>query len=351
MRTFLLMLIAAGITPPAWAQHADHGGDEPAVPSAEQSEQQHPHTEHGTEPELAQPEPIPADPHGVHDVHAPTEPTEAPAQGHHADHDPAPPLSDPHGGHEMPPGAAPPPADAFAGPRHAADILYDPAVMQAAREHLRAGHGAFRTGWFLADRVERGFRGGSDIYLWDVQASYGGDVNKLWLKSEGEGTARENVEEVELQVLWSRAISPWFDFQAGVRYDFRPQPERAHLVLGLQGLVPYRFELDSALFLSEEGDVTARIEAEYDLRITQRLILQPRVELDAALSDDPEVGVASGVNSTELGVHLRYEVRREFAPYIGISWEQLYGGTADLAGDAGEPSSVTSLVLGFRAWF
>lgn len=349
MRIFLLMLIAAGITPPAWAQHADHGGDEPAVPSAEQSEQQHPHTEHGTEPELAQPEPD--DPHAAHDVHTPTEPTEPHAQERHAGHDPAPPLPDPHAGHQMLPGAAPPPPEAFAGPRHAAEVLYDPAVMQAARDHLRTEHGDIRTWWFMADQVETGFHGGSDEYLWDVQASYGGDVNKVWLKTEGEGTVRENLEQVELQGLWSHAISPWLDFQAGVRYDFRPQPERAHLVVGLQGLVPYKFELDSALFLSEEGDVTARIEAEYDLHITQSLILQPRVELDAALSDVPEIGVASGVNSTEFGVRLRYEVRREFAPYIGVSWEQLYGRTADLAGDAGEPSSVTSLVLGFRAWF
>lgn len=338
MRALLLVLLA-GTTTQLWAQQDGRAGK-----SAEQSERQHPHSEHRTEPE-------PDDPHSAHDMHAPTEPTEPPAPEHHAGHDSAPELSEPHAGHDMAPRAAPPPPEAFAGPRHAADTLFDPATMHAARDDLRTEQGDIRAWWLMAERAESGFRSGSDDYLWDVQAWYGGDFNKVWFKSEGEGTFGENAEEVELQALWSRAIAPWFDFQAGVRYDFRPQPERGHLVVGLQGLVPYRFELDSALFLSEEGDVTARTEAEYDLRITQRLILQPRVELNAALSDDPEIGLASGVNNTELELRLRYEVRREFAPYIGISWEQLYGGTADLARDEGEPTSVTSLVLGVRAWF
>lgn len=272
-------------------------------------------------------------------------------QDGHGGDDPAPPLPDPHSGHGLTPGTAPPPPEAFAGPRHAADPLFGPSAMHAARDDLRSEHGDIRTWWLMVDRAESGFRSGSDDYLWDVQAWYGGDINKVWLKSEGEGTFRGNVEEVELQALWSRAITPWFDFQAGVRYDFRPQPERGHLVVGLQGLLPYKVELDSALFVSEEGDVTARLEAEYDLRITQRLILQPRIELNAALSGDPEISLVSGVINRELGLRLRYEMRREFAPYIGISWDQLYGGTADLARDEGEPTSVTSLVLGVRAGF
>src|SRR3546814_4465027 len=108
-------------------------------------------------------------------------------------------------------------------------------------------------------------------YLWDAQGWYGGDINKFWFKTEGEGNFGESPEQVEVQALWSRAITPWFDFQAGIRYDFRPDPERGHLVVGLQGLVPYQFEIDAAAFLSDEGDLTARFEAEYDQRITQRL--------------------------------------------------------------------------------
>jgi len=119
----------------------------------------------------------------------------------------------------------------------------------------------------------------------------------------------------------------------------------------MQGVIPYEFEWDSALFVSDKGDVTARIEAEYDLKISQRLILQPRLELNASASEVPELGLGSGLNNTELGVRLRYEIRREFAPYVGVSWEKLYGGTADFSELEGEPASVVSIVVGIRAWF
>ncbi|MCJ7592740.1 MAG: copper resistance protein B, partial [Woeseiaceae bacterium] len=158
-------------------------------------------------------------------------------------------------------------------------------------------------------------------------------------------------ENAELQVLFSRRFSPFWDWQLGLRHDFGPDPDRTHLVIGLQGVVAYEFEWDSALFVSDEGDVTARIEAEYDLRVTQRLIMQPRFEINAAATDVPELGLGSGLNSTELGIRLRYEFKREFAPYIGVSWEKLYGDTADFSRLGGEPTSVTSIVLGIRAWF
>lgn len=203
----------------------------------------------------------------------------------------------------------------------------------------------------LVDRLETRFADELDGYVWDMQGWYGGDFNRLWVKSEGEGEQGESPENAELQLLYSRRFAPFWDWQLGVRHDLDPKPERTHLVLGLQGVVPYEFEWDSALFVSDEGDVTARIEAEYDLRITQRLIVQPRLEINAAASAVPELGLGSGLNSTELGVRLRYEVRREFAPYIGVSWEKLYGGTADYSELDGEPTSVTSIVLGIRAWF
>lgn len=206
-------------------------------------------------------------------------------------------------------------------------------------------------GMLLTDRLEAGFADELDSYVWDVQGWYGGDRDRLWMKSEGEGEQGHSPEDAELQLLFGRMFAPFWDWQVGVRHDFRPRPDRSHLVLGVQGVVPYEFELDSALFVSDEGDVTARLEAEYDLRITQRLILQPRFELNAALSEDRAIGLDSGINKTELGLRLRYEIRRELAPYVGISREQLHGGTADLARDEREPTSVTSLVLGFRAWF
>lgn len=203
----------------------------------------------------------------------------------------------------------------------------------------------------LSDRLETRFADELDTYVWDLQGWYGGDFNRLWIKTEGEGEQGESPENTELQALFSRRFAPFWDWQLGVRHDFEPNPTRSHLVIGLQGVVPYEFEWDSALFVSDEGDVTARIEAEYDLRMTQRLIVQPRLELNAAGADIPELGLGSGLNSTELGIRLRYEFRREFAPYIGVSWEKLYGETADFSRLDGEPTSVTSLVIGIRAWF
>lgn len=203
----------------------------------------------------------------------------------------------------------------------------------------------------LVDRLETRFADEVDTYVWDMQGWYGGDYNRLWLKTEGEGEQGESPESTELQALFSHRFSPFWDWQLGVRHDFDPDPQRTYAVLGVQGVIPYEFEWDSALFVSNKGDVSARIEAEYDLKVTQRIILQPRLEINAAASEVPELGLGSGLNSTELGVRLRYEIRREFAPYIGVSWEKLYGGTADFSELKGEATSIVSIVVGFRAWF
>lgn len=268
----------------------------------------------------------------------------APVAAQHPGHPPAP-KSQP------PTPEPPPPQEAYSGPRHAADMLFDPGEMTRARAHLRAEQGAFKTYWIMVDRLDARFREGRDGYLWDAQAWYGGDIHKLWLKTEGEGTFDESTEQAEIQAVWSRAVTPWFDFQLGARHDFRPEPERTHLVLGLQGLVPYEYEIDAAAFLSEEGDLTARLEAEYDLQITQRLILQPRLELDFSAQDIPEIGTGSGVSSGELGARLRYEFAREFAPYVGIEYERRFGGTADYARAAGEDTGGWNVLAGLRAWF
>lgn len=203
----------------------------------------------------------------------------------------------------------------------------------------------------LVDRLETRFADEVDTYVWDMQGWYGGDYNRLWVKTEGEGEQGKSPESAELQLLFSRRFAPFWDWQLGIRHDVDPNPQRTYAVLGVQGVMPYEFEWDSALFVSNKGDVTARIEAEYDLRITQRLILQPRLEINAAASEVPELGLGSGLNNTELGVRLRYEIKREFAPYIGVSWEKLYGGTADFSESEQEPTSVVSIVVGVRAWF
>lgn len=204
----------------------------------------------------------------------------------------------------------------------------------------------------LIDRLETGFSDDKDTNVWDAQGWWGGDYNKLWIKTEGEGEQGKSLESLELQTLYSRAIVPFWDAQIGLRRDFRPQgSERTHLAIGVQGLAPYRFELDNALFISREGDVSARIEGEYEILFTQRLILQPRLELNVAAQSVEELAIGSGINSTEMGLRLRYEIRREFAPYIGISWTRFYGETADLKEAEGTDNSTLYFVAGIRAWF
>jgi len=193
-----------------------------------------------------------------------------------------------------------------------------------------------------ADRFE--YAESPDAYVWDLQGWLGDDYRKVWIKAEGEYENGGSAEENELQVLYSRAWTPFFDWQAGIRYDFDPTPSRAHLVLGLQGLAPQWFEIDTALFLSEDGDVSARFEAEYDLLLTQRLVLQPRLELELSAADVPEIGIGSGVTSSEFGLRLRYELHRKFAPYVGVNWIRFYGETAEYV----KYDDDLSVILGVR---
>ncbi len=192
----------------------------------------------------------------------------------------------------------PPPPEAGSGPARAAVAIWgEEAMNEARRELVRETDGGMRF-WFQGDRLEYRAREGKDGYLWDIQGYYGGDIDKFWFKSEGEGSFGEPIEGAEVQALWSRAIAPFFDFQAGVRQDLTG-PERTHAVIGIQGLMPYRFEVDAAAFVSTKGDVTARIEGELDQRITQRLILQPRAELALSAQDIPELGIGAGLDRIE----------------------------------------------------
>ena len=169
-------------------------------------------------------------------------------------------------------------------------------------------------------------------------------------KTEGEGELGGAVEDAEVQLLYSRAITPFFDLQAGARLDLEPDT-RTHLALGIQGLAPYMFHVDAALFLADTGDLTARVEGEYDQKITQRLILQPRLELEAAAQDIPEREIGAGLTKLEAGLRLRYEIAREFAPYVGIEYETKLGQTADIARAAGDDPDGLKLLVGLRAWF
>lgn len=200
------------------------------------------------------------------------------------------------------------------------------------------------------DRLETQGRQGRDAFLWDIQGYYGGPTERLWFKSEGEGEWGANPDEAEVQALYAKAFMPFWDFQAGIRHDIAG-PDTTHAVIGVQGLAPYLFEVDAAVFLSHRGHVTARIEAEVDQRITQRLILQPRGEANLSAQDIPELGIGAGIDQIEVGARLRYEFRREFAPYLGIEQSWRIGAGADLARARGEGASATSLIAGIRFWF
>ena len=248
------------------------------------------------------------------------------------------------------PGAAE--ADAAnSAPLHAADLLFDAADMAEARSQLRASEGGATSLLFLGDRIEAGTGDGDDTYAWDLQGWYGGDIDKLWLKSEGDGDPGGKLASAEVQILYSRAISPFFDAQFGVRHDVRPDPQRSYLVAGVQGLLPYSFDVEAAAFLSEKGDLSGRLEGEYDLRMTQRLVLQPRLEIDFAMQAVQQLGIGSGIRSVAAGLRVRYEIRREIAPYLGVSWQQKVGDTADFARVAGEDRRSMTVVAGMRFWF
>ena len=181
----------------------------------------------------------------------------------------------------------------------------------------------------------------------------GGDINRLWLRAEGEQSTLERAGETELEALYGRLITPFFDAVGGVRLDRRWEGEtatRGHLAVGLQGLAPYRFEVEPTLYVSHAGDVSVRFEAAYGFLFTQRLVLEPEVEMSAALQEVPEWGVGSGLNNFNLGLRLRYEIHRKFAPYIGYSWDWTFGETADSARATGEDTRNGTFVFGVRVW-
>ena len=232
-----------------------------------------------------------------------------------------------------------------------ADEYYDPAEMAESRAAVLHHHGNSPFWFVMADRFETQVHDDEESFVWDAQGYYGGDINKLFIKTEGHYSFEDDaVEEAEVQALWSRAVSPYWDIQAGLRYDIEPDG-LGHAVLGAQGLSPYLFEVDAAAFLSAEGDLTARTEVEYELLFTQRLILQPRLEASFSAQDIPEREMGSGLTDIDAGLRLRYEIKREFAPYIGVEWQKSFGDTADFMEAAGRDSEDVAFIVGVRGWF
>lgn len=241
--------------------------------------------------------------------------------------------------------------DTSSPPWSQADEYYGREAMSKARADVQHEAGG-QTNWFvMADRFETQVFEDEEAVVFDGQGWYGGDINKLWIKAEAEYSfAEEELEDAEIQALWSRAIAPYFDVQAGLRYDLEPKG-RTHAVIGVQGLAPYWFEVDAAAFVSTEGDVTARIEAEYELLLTQRLILQPRLEANLSAQEIVELQIGSGLTNVDAGLRLRYEFVREFAPYIGVEWQRAIGDTADLIEAVGGEKDRAALLIGIRTWF
>lgn len=232
-----------------------------------------------------------------------------------------------------------------------ADAIFGKDAMAQARKQVLEEGGAQYTLYGLVNQFEYQKSGDEEGVYWNAQLNWGGDIHKLWLKSEGHGSLDgDGLEEAEVQVLYSRAISPFWNLQSGLRYDFEPKG-LVHGVVAITGLAPYWLEIDAAAFLSEKGDLSARIEGEYELRLNQKLILQPRIEANFAAQKILERQLGAGLNSLEAGLRLRYEIRPEFAPYIGVNWRGHFGETKALLQSTGHGGQETAIVLGIRAWY
>ncbi|WP_242163218.1 copper resistance protein B [Lysobacter sp. M15] len=204
--------------------------------------------------------------------------------------------------------------------------------------------------YVLLDRLEAFDADEGTGLEWEAQSWIGTDLNKLWLRSEGERTGG-HTEAVDLEVLYGRAFAPWWDLVVGVRHDFEPGDSQDFLAIGVMGLAPYKFEVEATAYLGERGQTAARFEVEYETLLTNRLILQPQIEVNLYGKDDLRRGIGSGLSTAEAGLRLRYEFTRQFAPYIGIVHERAFGRTADFRRDEGEDADDTRLVAGVRIWF
>ena len=335
MRLALLGLVPLVLTAPAVAQPMDHSklpGMSMPAPTAKRP------------PAKPAPRPAAADPHAGHTMSpgpTPKDDASMPGMAMPGATGPQQLLSE----IEVPK-TPPPPAPAD----HAAERYFSPEAMAAARAQLRTEHGAMPVSKVMANLAEHQARRGADGYRWEGQAWFGGDIDRLVLKTEGEGTRGQGVESAELQALYSRAVGVYTDVQAGVRQDFEPKG-RTYVTVGFETLLPYWFDVEGAAFLSTKGELLGRLEGSYDLRLTNRLILQPRVELNFAAQDTLATRTGSGLSNAELGLRLRYEIRREFAPYIGVSWDRKAGRTADYARARGEGVVDKSVVFGVRGFF
>ena len=251
---------------------------------------------------------------------------------------------DPHAGHTAPSNQTP------------AAVTAVPPVTEADRAAAfpeAQGHTVHDRMWqyrVLFDQLEWQSIHGAQGLRWDNKSWVGGDLNRVWVKSEGEAVDG-SLDEAEVQVLYARTFSRWWDWVGGIRHDMRPTPQHTWLAFGIQGLAPQWFEIDLTGYVGTRGHTAARLEIEYELLLTNRLMLQPLIELSLSGKDDPDRGIGAGLSTGEVGFRLRYEVRRELAPYAGVVWHRKLFGTAEFAAAEGREIGGWHIVAGLRTWF
>ncbi|MET0548683.1 MAG: copper resistance protein B [Xanthomonas sp.] len=223
------------------------------------------------------------------------------------------------------------------------------AAFPVLREHGMA-HGAARTGYLLVDRLEGWNNAHGSGQAWEARGWYGGDIDRLWLRSDGEREGGRTTAST-LELAYGRAISPWWDALVGARQQAAPGSARTSAAFGVQGMAPYKFEVSAMLYVGAGGHTSLHLEGEYDVLLTNRLILQPRLEAELAAREDPAHRTGSGLTTVEGGLRLRYEITRRFAPYVGVDHVRRFGDTADQRRSAGEAMRETRWVAGLRFWF
>ena len=304
---FRIVLIALLVLVPAIVvaqdPHAGHGPPVPAKPQPAVKPKPEP------KPQSEPPKPAPAEDHAAHVAATTDTPRE-----------PIPPLTDADRAAAFPPGLE---GHATHDRQINTHVLFDQLEWQGA-----AGGGA----------------------AFENKSWIGGDVNRVWFRAEGEAE-RGRLEKAHGHVLYGRSVSRWWDVVAGIRQDIRPGPAQTWAAFGIQGLAPYWFEVEATGYVGAGGRTHARFEAEYELLFTNRLILQPLIEAEIYGKRDPERELAAGLTSLETGLRLRYEFRREFAPYVGVTWERKLFGTADIARGHGEDVGSARVAVGLRTWF
>jgi copper resistance protein B len=206
------------------------------------------------------------------------------------------------------------------------------------------------TAMLLAKQFEWQAGSGDDAVQWDATGWAGYSMNRVWLRSEGERPSHSS-GTVQTELLYGRPVAPWWDLVAGVRHDIGPGPARSYAAIGVQGLAPQWFHVEATAYYGERGQAGLRLQADYEWLFTNRLILTSRTEARAWSEDDERTGIGSGLSETSLGLRLRYEIRPEFAPYVGYEWYGRFGDTADIARAAGEDRRQTRVVAGLRFWF